>query len=225
MAVARRPPRPAPAAPGRCHGRARVGLVPWAGGVCLAGAAGVLLAALAAAPAQALALAAAGAALLLLGRETAVPAGLLLGADPWMAAAELVLLEAGAVLLLAPRIAGTRPPAVVAAAARRRNGARRPSSVRGIYLRALVPFAFLGPLVAILMGEAARLPPRRLLAAVLGAGATATAGWALLEGVGLHAGGPPILVAALAVAVPLALLGVTVSVVGGRPGARVAVRS
>lgn len=221
MAIDRRPPRPASAAEAlRCRGRRRASLLPWLGVACLAGALLLL-----AAPGQALALTAAALLLLLLGREAAVPGGLLLGGDPFLLAAQLVLLDAGVLLALAPRLAGPQPPALVAAAARRRNGARRPTSVLGLYRRALIPFAFQGPLVATLMGEAARLPARRLLLAVLAAAVTATAAWTAFYMAAVWALGAPALQAGLVVAVPLALLGLGVSVAGLRATRATAMRS
>src|SRR5439155_26588608 len=87
MAVARRPPRPAPGPEARCRRRPALRFLPTAGAACLAGAA--LLALL---PGQALPLLVAAALLLALGREAAVPASLLLGGNPLAVAAELVLL-------------------------------------------------------------------------------------------------------------------------------------
>ncbi|MEA3144222.1 MAG: hypothetical protein QOG31_1546 [Thermoplasmata archaeon] len=226
MAVDRRPRRPSPSVePTRCHGRRASSLLPWTGGACLAAAGLLTGGALLVAPLPALALLAASALLLTVGREAAAPAGLLLGADPWLLAAQLLLLDAGLLLALAPRVAGPRPPAVVANAARRRNGARRLGSLAGLYGRALMPFAFLGGLVATLMGEAAGLPPRRLLLVVLAACATATLAWCGLYAAALALMGKPALAAALAIAVPLGLLGATVSLVGSRRDARAALRS
>src|SRR5438105_3088197 len=201
MAVDRRPRRPAPpsAAP-RCHGRRRASALPWAGAALLAFGAALLLATLAAVPRQALALAAACAVALLLGREAAIPASLLLGGDPWLTAGLLLLLEGGALLLLTPRLAGTQPPLLVAAAARRRNAARRPTGLGQLYVRALVPFAFLGPLVALLMGEAAGLPPRRLLLTVAASCATALAAWTAFYAAALTLLGRHAIEAALAAA-------------------------
>jgi hypothetical protein len=226
MAVDRRPRRPSSLAETRCHGRgARPSVLPWAGGACLAFGGALLAASLSTAPREALGLAAACVLALLLGREVAIPAGLLLGADPWVLAAQLLMVECGAVLVLAPRISGPQPPSLVASAARRRNAARRPGGAGSIYVRAMAPFAFLGPLVATLMGEAARVPPRRLLVAVLAATATAVLAWTALFALVLHGLGRHALEAALAVAVPLALLGATVSLVGSRRGARAGLRS
>jgi hypothetical protein len=222
MAIDRRPPRPTPAAAAaRCRGHSAARLLPWIGSASLAAAAALLLTLLLVAPREAFALAAA-CALLALGKEAAVPAGLLLGGDPWLVALQLLLVDAGGLLLLAPRVTGRSPPAMVAAAARRRNGARRPTTLAALYRRAMAPFAFLGPLVALLMGEAAGLPERRLPPVVAAASATALLGWCGLYALGFQMLGTPALVAALAVAVPLALLGATVSLVGSRRGARVA---
>jgi hypothetical protein len=209
----------------RCHGRRSVGLTPWLGGACLGLAGLLLLTAFATAPGQALALLLACALLLALGREVAVPAALLAGGAAGLVAAQLILVDAGLVLLLVPRIAGPQPPAVVATSARRRNGARRPGSPAALFRRALVPFAFLGPLVATLMGEAAGLPSRRLLVAVCAASATAVLGWTFLYATALRLLGKPALVGALAVAVPLALLGAAVALVGSRRAARAALRA
>lgn len=223
MAVDRRPPRPlATGDAPRCRGRRKVSLHPWLGGACVAAA--VAVASLAS-PGQALALLAAATLLLALGRESAAPAGLLLGAAPLQLAACLVLLDVGVLLLLTPRLAGPQPPHLVAATARRRNGSRRPRKVLGLFGRALVPFAFQAPLVTTLMGEAARLPARRLLAAVAAASAVGGLAWTFGFALAALWLGSAALVAGLVVAVPLALLGIAMALVSawGIPGrARVA---
>jgi hypothetical protein len=226
MAVDRRPPRPTSAADARrCQHHAPPDLLGWGGGACLAVAGTLLLGALAVAPAEGLALLLACALLPLLGREAAIPAGLLAGGHPALLAALLLPVDAGLLLALAPRVAGPQPPAVVATASRRRNAARRPRSATALFLRALAPFTFLGPLVATHMGEAAGLPRARLLLAVAAASAVAVLAWT-----GFYAGallllGRPALVAALAVAVPLALLGAALAFVGLWRGSRAALRA
>ncbi|HUR62225.1 MAG TPA: hypothetical protein VM286_07685 [Candidatus Thermoplasmatota archaeon] len=216
MDAMRRPPRPRPLAGARCHGHAPRSLAPWLGAsALLAWAIGLCVLAVLA-PMQAAAVLAASLLAPLMGKETAAIAGLLLGAPPAWTATALVAVDGAAVLLLARLLAGRHPPPLVAAEARRRNGARRVLSLGELYGRALAPLAFLGPFVAVLMGESAGLPPRRLLAVVLAASATTAAAWALALGWLEAAGAGASVVVLLATAVPMAILGAARSVLGLR---------
>jgi uncharacterized membrane protein len=128
---------------------------------------------------------------MLAGREAGIPVGLQAGAPPWLVVQVSFLQDMAAVCLLFPfalvalqdaRRRGSwlgRRIAAVDAAARRHEAWAKRWGPLGVFAFMLIPFLSNGPLLAALLGRAAGIPPRNLVAPIVAATLLAIVGWTL----------------------------------------------